>query len=70
MKSEVKVLVNICKGCLYCINFCPKHVLALSEDFNAKGNHYAIPQNPEECVGCGMCTEICPDAAIELKEVE
>ena len=69
MKSKVSVLTNICKGCCYCVNVCPKKVLSLSEEFNAKGNHFVIPLNIEDCVGCGMCTEICPDAAIELEEV-
>lgn len=69
MNGNVRVLTNICKGCRYCVNVCPKNVLTLSSDFNAKGNHYAIPEHAEDCIGCGMCTEICPDAAIELGEV-
>ena len=66
--SKVSVLKNICKGCTYCINVCPKKVLKLSEDFNLKGHHYAVVTDKENCIGCGMCTEICPDAALELSE--
>ena len=67
---KINVMREICKGCLYCINTCPKGVLKASGDFNTKGNRYAVAENPANCIGCGMCTDICPDAAIELSEGE
>lgn len=65
---KVEILREICKGCMYCIGACKRGVLTPSEDFNTKGNRYAVAAAPEKCVGCGMCTDMCPDAAIELTE--
>ena len=57
-----------CKGCGYCIEFCPRDVLAFEDRVNAKG--YLIPVNklPEACNGCAMCEMVCPDFAIFLIE--
>ncbi|MCB2141410.1 4Fe-4S dicluster domain-containing protein, partial [bacterium] len=56
-----------CKGCGYCVEFCPKGVLSLSEDrFNAKGYYYAEMRDASQCVGCGLCAMYCPDFAIYL----
>lgn len=49
-----------CKGCRICVEFCPKGVLALSED------EKAIVVNEEACNECGLCELRCPDFAIEL----
>ncbi|MFR3290408.1 MAG: 4Fe-4S binding protein [Lachnospiraceae bacterium] len=27
---------------------------------------YAVPVNPDACIGCAMCATICPDAAITV----
>lgn len=53
-----------CKGCGFCVAFCPQHVLELSERFNAKGYHPPEIKKPEECIGCGLCGFYCPDFAI------
>ena len=41
MKRRFKVVFNRekCKGCELCINFCPKGILALDPEVNAKGYH-------------------------------
>ena len=33
---------------------------------NSKGYQYAVPVNPDACIGCAMCATICPDAAITV----
>jgi len=63
---KVEVNSEFCKGCLYCVKFCPKHVFAQSEKQNAKGNKYVIAVKPDDCISCRMCADICPDAAITL----
>lgn len=63
-----KVTVNkeSCKSCGYCVKFCPKGVLAIGQEVNMKGYQYAVPERPDQCIGCKMCAIICPDAAIEV----
>lgn len=65
-----EVIEARCKGCGYCIQFCPKDVLAFSGRFNAKGYYIPVNQLPEKCHGCGMCEMVCPDFAIFLVEDE
>ena len=38
-KGQVAITVERCKGCGFCVEFCPTHVLALSSAFNSKGYH-------------------------------
>jgi ferredoxin len=43
-KGTVFVRPEICKGCSFCIDFCPTHCLEFTKDFNAKGYHFPILQ--------------------------
>ncbi len=63
-RGKVTVIKDRCKGCTYCIEYCPRHVLALAKDFNRKGYHYPEVARPEACVGCCFCQAICPEFAI------
>ncbi|MBI2840293.1 MAG: 4Fe-4S dicluster domain-containing protein [Acidobacteria bacterium] len=63
-KGTVFVRKEICKGCSYCIDFCPPHCLAFSDDYNAKGYHYPVLSPAEDCTGCDLCGLYCPDFAI------
>ena len=55
-----------CKACERCIIACPANVLALGEELNARGYHYAI-YSGEGCIGCGNCYYTCPEPfAIEV----
>lgn len=72
-RGEVFIIKDRCKGCGYCIEFCPKKVLIESKEFNKKGYHY--PEVTEEpplkvCVNCGFCTLICPEFAIYSQKME
>ena len=70
--GQVFVVVERCKECGYCWEYCPDEVLEKSEERNAKG--YFYPQIKEDmigsCVDCGMCTEICPEFCIFTRETE
>lgn len=63
-KGTVFIKPEICKGCSYCIDFCPTDCLEFSKDFNSKGYHYPILARPEDCTGCDLCGMYCPDFAI------
>ena len=63
-KGSVQIVVERCKACGFCVEFCPTHVLALSSAFNAKGYHTPYMVHPEKCSGCDLCGMYCPDFAI------
>lgn len=63
-KGSVAIVVERCKACGFCVEFCPSHVLALSTAFNSKGYHPPHSVAPEKCSGCDLCGMYCPDFAI------
>jgi 2-oxoglutarate ferredoxin oxidoreductase subunit delta len=63
-KGRVSIVVECCKACGFCVEFCPTHVLALSSAFNSKGYHPPHVVHPEKCSGCDLCGMYCPDFAI------
>ena len=62
--GTVYVTTEHCKGCGFCVAFCPPLALALSKGFNAKGYHTPELVHPELCTGCDLCGIYCPDFAI------
>lgn len=67
---EIKIDENLCKGCQYCIEVCPKHIFKESKKLNKKG--YLLPKirNPNSCTFCKKCELICPEIAISVKKEE
>jgi 2-oxoglutarate ferredoxin oxidoreductase subunit delta len=63
-RGEVRIVVERCKGCGFCVEYCPRDVLVLSGEFNAKGYHPPKVVKSGECVNCNLCEMICPDFAI------
>ncbi|MDD8016723.1 MAG: 4Fe-4S binding protein [Acidobacteriota bacterium] len=65
-KALGSVVINEerCKGCGFCIEFCPVRCLEFSGQYNAKGYHPPVLTDPEKCTGCNMCGLLCPDFAI------
>ena len=64
--ERVVIEADYCKGCLFCIEVCPKKVLGSTAAVNAKGYQYAVVLNPDDCISCALCANMCPDAAIEV----
>ena len=68
-KYQIEIIKERCKGCSFCIEFCPRQVLKKSGELNKKGYIVAAAETPEDCNNCGLCVLICPDFAIKVKVV-
>lgn len=70
--GRVHVIVERCKQCNFCVDYCPTGVLEYSADTNAKGYHFPVVAEGKEmsCVNCRFCDLICPELAIYTTEVD
>jgi 2-oxoglutarate ferredoxin oxidoreductase subunit delta len=67
-KAEITIESDLCKGCNFCIEFCPRKVLEKSDQLNRRGIYPPKVVDIEQCTICGFCSAICPDFAISVKE--
>ena len=63
---KVSIAEKFCKGCRYCIKYCPKQVLKAEDSLNAKGYVKVKVDNISDCIGCLSCSTVCPEAAITV----
>lgn len=71
-KGDIHINRDRCKGCAFCVEYCPTDVLELSADFNKKGYHPPYVKNGDDCTYCQLCETICPEFAlfVTLKKEE
>ena len=65
--KQLTVIQERCKGCGYCIHFCPKQALSVSNEINEKG-YNPVQVDEAACIGCGICYTVCPDYVFELRK--
>ncbi len=63
-KGIIHIIADQCKGCGFCVEYCPNEVLKLSEGFNVKGYHSPVVVDEDACVHCQLCEIICPEFSI------
>ena len=64
----IHVIEERCKGCGFCVEFCPQEILIMSDHTNAKGYHPPVLKDGAHCVSCGLCALLCPDFAIYIED--
>lgn len=59
------VIQEYCESCADCVNVCPVYGLKMWE---TEDPDYSIPwlSNPDACIGCGKCEEVCTWGAISM----
>jgi len=64
--SKYSVAVNgkWCKHCGICVAYCPKQVFALTE------KKKMFVKKEDDCIGCKMCENRCPDLALTITKKE
>jgi 2-oxoglutarate ferredoxin oxidoreductase subunit delta len=67
-KTKVHIIEDYCKGCGFCIYYCPKKVLVESDRINIRGVHPPKVVDEEKCILCGFCMMICPDFAVFVRK--
>jgi len=70
IRGSVTISNDWCKGCGFCVQFCPKQVLDVSPEFNAKGYHPPYVKDPDACHDCKYCQAICPEFSIYVTTQE
>ncbi len=65
---DVNVIAERCKGCGFCIEFCPQKALKKSNVINSHGYYVAFLYDKDKCTGCHTCDMICPEFAISVTQ--
>ena len=66
--GRISIIQARCKGCKFCVEFCPRKVLEVSKGYNEKGYHPPEVVRQQDCIACGFCELVCPDFAIFVEE--
>ncbi len=69
-KAKIPGLVEIdkdrCKGCGFCVEYCPTKTLKMSTELSPKGYYLVMVDDASKCVACGFCEAVCPEFAVKV----
>ncbi|HBH86287.1 MAG TPA: 4Fe-4S ferredoxin [Syntrophaceae bacterium] len=68
-RGRVIIIEDRCKGCGFCIEYCPRDVLVMSSSFNIRGYHIPAVLDESKCINCHFCEALCPEFAIFSVEI-
>jgi 2-oxoglutarate ferredoxin oxidoreductase subunit delta len=57
----IHIIEERCKGCGFCVEFCPRGVFVISKRTNPEIT------DSSQCTDCGLCALLCPDFAIYVE---
>jgi 2-oxoglutarate ferredoxin oxidoreductase subunit delta len=69
-RFKVSIDEKLCKGCYFCVRFCPMGVFVRSNVVGELGYNLACVEHPEKCNRCKACLLYCPDLAVVVEEDE
>ena len=64
MMLKVSIDKEKCKGCQYCVLYCPHKCIEMSKELNKHGVNYAVFVKKQACTQCGICQMVCPDTCV------
>lgn len=67
---NVHINTQLCKGCVFCVRFCPKKILEMGNERNKKGHFTPFVTEGDKCTACAVCALMCPEGAIEVTREE
>jgi len=64
--AHVSIDKERCKGCGFCVEFCPREVIIMTSELSPKGYTLPVVENEDNCLACGFCEAICPEFAMKV----
>ncbi len=66
--AHITIDADRCKGCYFCVEYCPRKLITISKQHNKQGYFPAefLLEKEDRCTGCSLCAIMCPDTAIEV----
>jgi 2-oxoglutarate ferredoxin oxidoreductase subunit delta len=58
--AEITIRADRCKGCEFCVMFCPKQCLQME-------GVLPVVTDATSCTKCLICESVCPDFAIRVE---